>query len=186
MSNIDSKYESWKNKLLDLGKRNRLLNYKDTPRSNIKIEYPDCLSLYDLFVKEETQLVFPFSQSDDEENPIASNSNVETNKSISDLQKALRNLRNKAKTAIEEQGINVLYLSFGFLNWTENENSDQIFMSPLVLVPVSLTVESINSPYILSLHEDEIIVNPTLSYKLDTDFGIALPPFDDAGDLLGA
>lgn len=79
MSNIDSKYESWKNRLLDLGKRNRLLNYKDTPRSNIKIEYPDCLSLYDLFVKEETQLVFPFSQSDDEENPIASNSNVETN-----------------------------------------------------------------------------------------------------------
>ena len=90
MANIDVKYEAWKNKLLDLGKRNRLLNYKDTARSNVKIEYV---------------------------------SNVETNKNNSDLQKALRNLRNKAKTAIEEQGVNVLYLSFGFLKWTESENS---------------------------------------------------------------
>ena len=30
MANIDTKYEVWKNKLLDLGKRNRLLNYRDT------------------------------------------------------------------------------------------------------------------------------------------------------------
>lgn len=41
MANIDTKYEVWKNKLLDLGKRNRLLNYRDTARSNVKIEYPD-------------------------------------------------------------------------------------------------------------------------------------------------
>ena len=54
MGVIDSKYEAWKNKLLDLGKRNRLLNYKDTARSNVKITYPDCLSLWDLFIKEET------------------------------------------------------------------------------------------------------------------------------------
>lgn len=38
MANIDTKYEVWKNKLLDLGKRNRLLNYRDTARSNVKIE----------------------------------------------------------------------------------------------------------------------------------------------------
>lgn len=45
MANIDTKYEVWKNKLLDLGKRNRLLNYKDTAHSNVKIEYPDCTIL---------------------------------------------------------------------------------------------------------------------------------------------
>ena len=60
MVNIDVKYEAWKNKLLDLGKRNRLLNYKDTARSNVKIEYPECGSLYNMFVKEENALVFPF------------------------------------------------------------------------------------------------------------------------------
>ena len=171
MANIDTKYEVWKNKLLDLGKRNRLLNYRDTARSNVKIEYPDCSTLWDMFVKDETPLVFPFTKEDDEDYESEFESNVETNKNTSDLQKALRNLRSKAKTAIEEQGVNVLYLSFGFLKWTESENSDQTFTSPLVLVPVTLTVESIKSPYVLTLHEDEIILNPTLVYKLENDFG---------------
>ena len=182
MANIDVKYEVWKNKLLDLGKRNRLLNYKDTARSNVKIEYPECGTLYNMIVKEANALVFPFDY-DEENSEIEYVSNVETNKNTSDLQKALRNLRNKAKTAIEEQGVNVLYLSFGFLKWTESENSNQTFTSPLVLVPVTLTIESIKSPYTLTLHEDEIVVNPTLVYKLENDFGITLPTFDENGDI---
>ena len=182
MVNIDVKYEAWKNKLLDLGKRNRLLNYKDTARSNVKIEYPECGSLYNMFVKEENALVFPVEY-DEENSEIEYVSNVKTNKNTSDLQKALRNLRNKAKTAIEEQGVNVLYLSFGFLKWTESEGSNQIFTSPLVLVPVTLTIESIKSPYILTLYEDEIVVNPTLVYKLENDFGITLPIFDENEDV---
>ena len=185
MANIDTKYEVWKNKLLDLGKRNRLLNYRDTARSNVKIEYPDCGTLWDMFVKNETPLVFPFATEDNEEYENEFEANVETNKNISDLQKALRNLRNKAKTAMEEQGVNVLYLSFGFLKWTESENSDQIFTSPLVLVPATLTIESIKSPYTLTLHEDEIILNPTLVYKLENDFGITLPAFEDIEDIDG-
>lgn len=183
MANIDIKYETWKNKLLDLGKRNRLLNYRDTARSNVKIEYPDCVSLWDMFVKDEIPLIFPFSKENDEEYQSETEANVETNKNINDLQKALRNLRNKAKTAIEEQGVNVLYLSFGFLKWTESENSEQVFTSPLILVPVTLTVESINSPYVLRLHEDEIVLNPTLIYKLENDFGITLPTFEDTDDI---
>ena len=76
-----------------------------------------------------------------------------------------------------------MYLSFGFLKWTESENSNQSFTSPLVLVPVTLTIESIKSPYTLTLHEDEIVVNPTLVYKLENDFGITLPTFDENGDI---
>lgn len=30
MTNIDAKLDIWKNRLLDLGKRNKLLNYRDT------------------------------------------------------------------------------------------------------------------------------------------------------------
>ena len=183
MANIDVKYEVWKNKLLDLGKRNRLLNYKDTARSNIKIEYPDCVTLWEMFVKNEIPLVFPFEKDLEEDEECEFVSNVETNKSTADLQKALRNIRSKAKTAIEEQGVNVQFLTFRFLKWTEAENSNQTFMSPLILVPVSLTVDSIKSPYVLSLHEDEIILNPTLVYKLENDFGITLPTFDDADDI---
>ena len=179
-TDITAKYDSWKNKLLDLGKRNRLLNYRETRVSTMKIISPDCYSLWERFVQQEEPLVFPYAEEfSPEAEEIDTDSNVVTNKSVPDTQKTLRNLRNKARTALEEQGINVLYLSFGFLNWTETGDSAYKFKSPLVLVPVTITVESITSPYKLFLHEDEIVVNPTLAYKLSTDFGIVLPELND-------
>lgn len=181
--NVENKIEIWQNKLLDLGKRNKLLNYRETKRSTLRIITPEIYEFWDSFVKNEKSLEFPFYDDiEDEEEPTLFAS-VETNQSIKDMQKTLRNLRDKAKTATEEQGINVLYLSFGFLEWNESKDSEQFFRSPLILVPVTLTVESISSPYVLSLHEDEILINPTLQYKLTNDFGISLPDFDEDGDL---
>ena len=56
MARIDVKYENWKNKLLDLGKRNKLLNYKETKSSTLKITYPDYSALYKKFVQNEDEL----------------------------------------------------------------------------------------------------------------------------------
>ena len=49
-------------------------------------------------------------------------------------------------------------------------------------MPVKLLIESITSPYRLVLHDDEIVINPTLSHKLDNDFGIIVPDFDATYD----
>ena len=194
MAVIDLKLEAWKNKLLDLGKRNRLINYKETKRSSLKIIKPDILNLWQDFVVNERAIEFPFfdeelSDSDNEqlslieEDLIDLQSYIQTNQSIKEQQRTLRSLREKAKTASEELGVNILYLSFGFLKWTESGKSEQSMMSPLVLVPASLTIESINDPYILNIHEDEIVINPTLKYKLENDFGIILPEIDEEQDL---
>lgn len=180
---IESKIEIWKNKLLDLGKRNKLLNYRETKHSTLRFIAPEICGFWESFVKNEKALEFPFYDDFKDEEDINLPANVETNQSGKDMQKTLRNLRDKAKTATEEQGINALYLSFGFLEWNESKGSEQFFHSPLILVPVTLTVESISSPYVLSLHEDEILINPTLQYKLDNDFGISLPEFDEDVDL---
>ena len=53
MVNMDIKLETWKNKLLDMGKRNRLLNYRDTRRSNLRIKFPGIYDLWDSFVVNE-------------------------------------------------------------------------------------------------------------------------------------
>ena len=53
------KIESWKSKLLDLSKKNRLLNYKETKRSSLKILNPECFELFESFVKNEEPLIFP-------------------------------------------------------------------------------------------------------------------------------
>lgn len=193
MAAIDLKIEAWKNKLLDLGKRNRLINYKETKRSSLKIVKPDILNLWQDFVVNEKTIEFPFFDEELQEINVDQLSLIEeesveisyiqTNQSIKEQQKTLRLLREKAKTAVEELGVNILYLSFGFLRWTESGKSEQYLISPLVLVPTSLTIESINDPYMLNIHEDEIVINPTLKYKLENDFGIVLPEMDEDQEL---
>ncbi|MEG1473588.1 MAG: DUF4011 domain-containing protein, partial [Christensenella sp.] len=193
MTNLDQKLEIWKNKLLDLGKRNRLLNYRDTKRSNLRIKTPSIFDLWNSFVVSEKSLEFDyfddekaslFEANDEQETQENTGSrSVITNQTIKEQQKTLRNLRQKAKTATEEQGVNILYLSFGFLKWSESGHSDQYCNSPIILVPVTLTIESITSPFVLNLHEDEIVLNPTLVYKLENDFGITLPEFSEETDL---
>ena len=183
MTSADRKLDAWKKKLLDLGKRNRLINYHDTKRSNLRIIKPGLLELWNSFVLDEKPIEFPYYEEvdtlfDDNEELFNPRAVIQTNQSTKEQQKTLRNLRSKTKTVMEEQGVNVLYLAFGFLKWTESENSDVQLSSPIILVPVSLTWESITAPFVLSLHEDEIVLNPTLEFKLDNDFGIVLPEFN--------
>lgn len=179
---MNAKLDMWKNRLLDLGKRNQLLNFRETKASSLKIIKPDIYSLWESFVVNEKPLEFPFyddsADGSGESLPSAQEPAVITNKTAKLLQSTLRNLRNKAKTFSEEQGINVLYLSFGLLRWEEAPQSKVTMDAPIILVPVRLTWDSITSPFVLSLHEDEIVVNSTLKFKLENDFGIVMPEFD--------
>lgn len=185
---LHNRIELWKKQLLDFGKRNRLINFREGKRSDVKITSPSFDMLWKLVVVSEREVVFPYAKKvrfDDEGEEIYDviiNGDVDTDKPIGDLQKTLKALRYKANTSIDEQGINTLYLTFGMLKWKERDDSSQEFSAPVILVPVKLTIESIVSPYRLTLHDDEIVINPTLSHKLDHDFGITLPEFDSTHD----
>lgn len=189
MSALDAKLDNWKKKLLDLGKRNKLINYKENKRSTLKIVNTSMDEIYKELVIEERSLKFSkpryienLEDDDNEEKINVIEGDIETNQSIYEQQKTLSNLRNKSKLAKEEQGINVLYLSLGFLNWKENNNSSQILVSPIVLVPVKIALESLTEPFILSLDDDEIVINPTLAFKMENDFGIVLPELNSDED----
>jgi very-short-patch-repair endonuclease len=106
--------------------------------------------------------------------------------SLSDakLTRALYNLRARARSAAEEQGVNVLFAAFGMLHWIDPETKDEV-QSPVVLVPVQLEKERGRDAYSLELLEDDILLNPTLTYKLKTEFDLNLPPlpgtFEETG-----
>lgn len=185
---LHNRIEIWKKLLLDFGKRNRLINFLEGKRNNVKITAPSFDSLWEFIVVNEREIIFPYAkkiqvndEGEDEYETIIKG-DIETNRPIGDLQKTLKALRYKANTSIEEQGINTLYLIFGMLKWKERDDSSQVFSSPIILVPVKLLIESILSPYRLVLHDDEIVINPTLSHKLNNDFGIVMPEFDSAHD----
>lgn len=51
----DKKLEYWKHQLLDLGKRNKMINYRETKRTTIKLVEPSFDELFNrLAVHEET------------------------------------------------------------------------------------------------------------------------------------
>jgi hypothetical protein len=91
----------------------------------------------------------------------------------------LYRLRLRARSSLEEQGINTLYLAAGMLEWTETGTSQEIVRSPLVLVPVTLQREMALDPFRLALMRgEEIVPNPTLAEKLRRDFALELPALD--------
>lgn len=187
MSKIDGRIEQWKKRLLDLSKRNRLVNFCETKRSNLTITYPSYDELYARIINEE-ELSFScpmktiFDEDGEEQNISVQEGDLKTNKSLNEQQKTLKVLRGRAKTSIEEQGINALYLAFGIVRFKESDVSEEYISAPLILMPVSLTIESITEPYVLQLHDDEIVVNPSIAFKFENDYGIILPTFDDRED----
>lgn len=94
------------------------------------------------------------------------------------LQKRVLQLARDARTAEEEQGINILFLAIGFLQWFEDERSEVTREAPLLLLPVELIRNERTSTYDLLAREDEILTNLPLQARLRDDFGLSLPEVD--------
>ena len=94
---------------------------------------------------------------------------------------AVRNISKKAKEFIEETGVNVAYMAFGFIHWNESNSSSKMFQAPVLLVPIQLEQQSAVEPYYIKFTEDDIIVNPTFAYKMDAERGVKLPDYNDEG-----
>lgn len=197
---LDKKIKTWEDQLLDLGRRNKMISYRETKRSTLKILNPSFDDLYQQIVVEGKELTF--QKAIDSESDIRVYSilslldklssplevtvgDIKTGGTLSETVKTLKNLRAKAKLAMNEQGTNILYLVFGFIEWRMHGNrSNNWVKSPLILVPVSLVLPSLNAQYTLKRYEDDIVVNPTLAYLFERDYGIILPEFDPDKDTL--
>ncbi|MBT2131034.1 DUF3320 domain-containing protein [Aliiroseovarius lamellibrachiae] len=95
------------------------------------------------------------------------------------LQKRVLRMAGAAKTAEEEQGVNILFLALGFLKWRESENSEVERNSPLILLPVELVRNERTSTYDVRCREEDITTNLPLQERLKQDYGIALPEIEE-------
>jgi hypothetical protein len=73
-----------------------------------------------------------------------------------DQERALYNLRLKARTALNEQGVNILFVALGFLEWFPPDTPEQIWRSPLLLLPVELQRAPLGAEYSLRPLDDEV------------------------------
>jgi len=94
----------------------------------------------------------------------------------STLTNRIKRFLQKAKEMEEERGVNVLFITFGLLNWVDV--SDNISLkSPLLFVPVKLSLK----PLEIEILDDEVMVNPALKEKLKGE-NKKLPPFPEEFD----
>lgn len=94
---------------------------------------------------------------------------------------AVKNIDKRARSFVEETGVNVAYIAFGFIYWKESDASNNIFRAPLLLVPIRLEQASALEPYFIRSAEEDVIVNPTFAYKMEAEYGVKLPDYDDDG-----
>ena len=89
----------------------------------------------------------------------------------------LINIHSTARTYLEEQGVNVLYIAVGFLHWFEAESSEKARKAPLVLLPVELRRKDVQQRFKVAWTGSEAGDNLSLKEKLKAEFGITLPTF---------
>ena len=185
---IEAKVDFWKKKLLDLGKRNKLINFpankinKRVSRSSIIIESPSADELWNLFSNADGNIKFPVVIKTEETNGDSDSeangdsdifpNGYKTNQIPHEACKTFRALMHKSKEFMDNKGLNALYLAFGFLNWKENGSEGQVLRSPILLIPVCISQDNVSSPFIISRIDSEIISNNTLLYKLKNDFNL--------------
>ena len=104
----------------------------------------------------------------------------------SELSRGLKDLYRSARTALEENGANTLYLALGMLRWYESKRSTKARYAPIVLLPIEMVRRSAAQGYVIRLRDEEPQMNITLLEKLKQDLGIVISgvdplPTDDHG-----
>jgi len=186
-------------RLIETGTRNRLVH---TPRGgkrtrSLPIIEADGDGVFQALVR--SGRVMRFLAADRRREPAlqATNSNVTRNPmpdaaptvlctSIDEekLEKRLLAIYRDAKTAEEEQGINILFLAIGFLRWYEDDKSEVLREAPLILVPVSLTRDLRRSAFDLRCRDEDLTTNQAIQERLRGDFGIVLPELPESEEWL--
>ena len=100
---------------------------------------------------------------------------LQTNLSSQKLQTRLLSIHNDARSYIEEQGVNILFLVLGFLQWYEADASQEPRRAPLLLIPVELKRASAQERFQVFYTGEEIGDNLSLIEKLRSEFNIVLP-----------
>ena len=213
----NKKLEAWAERLLDTGKRNNLINFRDTS-ATVEIVFPDAEKFYDkcqstsrfeiydpkieieddtnevetedgdLEEKEAGEEINYLSEKENYTRIHCKNVKVRTQilaySSKTSSINAVDNLAKKAREYLEETGVNVAYMAFGFVEWKEKEKDEKFYRAPLLLFPINIKSESSESPVFVELTGDDVVVNPTFNHLLEAQYNAKLPEYDEDENLL--
>ena len=187
---IEREFKNLRKELLDLTLRNQLLNFKSRAKT-ITIVNQSPLNLFQTLVLQENKMYFVANKKDKKEDKSSvwdhipfdfskfseGDKKLATDLTPKELQKRLYYINNQAKTMLQEQGYNILYLAIGFLEWKDKSKPRQKNKAPLVLIPVAIERRKVGESFNLEWTGEDIQTNISLKAKL-LEAGIELPDFE--------
>ena len=93
-----------------------------------------------------------------------------------DTSDTLKKLRRTARTMMEENGANSLFMSFGLMQWTDE--TGVLFLAPILLLPVEFSYR--NQVYHVKWRGEEAMFNVTLFEYLKQTFEIEFEGLEEA------
>lgn len=186
----------WQRKLLDLSLRNPLLSMRAS-KTNIALVAPNPGLLEDLLAQGKALSIEAAPEHGsrdkeihaqqtggklDEEVALSAlgRGKVYVQSEQSKLDAALVELYRKARNDLEEGGANTLFLAIGTLHWQRPGAGERTYRAPLILIPVTVTRQSVRSGIKLTLSDDEPRFNTTLLEMLRQDFDLDIQGLEAA------
>ena len=189
---IKKEFENLRNELLDLTLRNQLLNFKPRART-ITIANQSPINVYQTLILQNNKMYFVANKKEKKEKKSGfsiwdhapfdlsrfsdGDKTLATDLTPNELQKRLFYINNQAKTMLQEQGYNILYLAVGFLEWRDNTKPKQVNHAPLVLIPVVMKRKKVGKSFNLEWTGEDIQTNISIKAKLKEN-GIDFPDFE--------
>ncbi|GAA3571989.1 hypothetical protein GCM10022419_061080 [Nonomuraea rosea] len=183
---------NWRDSLIDLSGRNRLLNFRHTRSATLEIESPDATALLPGLAKGWRFADIEDAGTEDEAGDRpglkaispARVGEIHTQKATqATLDGALRKLFRDSHQVFSDTGLWVLQLGAGFLDWSE-DGGTTFSSAPLLLVPVMLE-RGADGFRLLVAEDEDMTANPALAVKME-QLGVAWPAAEQFEDLAGA
>lgn len=193
-----SRLDRWKRKLLDLTMNNRLLNFRETKKT-LPILCPNLASLEDALADGDAFSLYPRPNDLDDSQPRDTEVHrlrtgddafnellreefrahrLRSDVTDTELGRRLVEIYREARTSLEENGANTLYLALGFLAWYESGSSSQRRLAPIILIPLEIERKSVQEGFRINQGDDDPMVNVTLLEMLGHDFQLSVPGMD--------
>jgi very-short-patch-repair endonuclease len=160
-----------------LVRQGKTMYFQAAPESKKKAAATAGNELFDAVVSTESEAEAPepVMLTAAEQQVLLTDNKLQTAETLAKLESRLLNTYYTARTSLEEQGVNILYLALGMLTWYEAESSEEARQAPLVLVPVLLERGTAAERFKLRHTGAEVEGNLSLQAKLKASFGVLLP-----------
>ncbi len=189
--------ERWRQKLLDLSLRNRLLNVRDN-QFVIPLICEDITKLEDTLAGNDSLKVQSLEAAVGEEAysklPIDPDATADQvlegyNKKLDskqlyalttdkEFQKRQLKIYRQTHADMEDGGVNTLYLTIGYLKWNDPSYKGKFYIAPLILMPLRMVRKTLREGIFITKSDEETIINVTLLELLKQMFRMTIDGLD--------